>query len=164
MYFLGHIGPTVALARAVDRGVDARWAALLAVAPDIIDKPVAWLTPVLVDENTRGFGHSLVGAFCALAVLLLLRRRTKTPLLLWCCWLGHLVLDRMWLYRNPAVLFWPLLGPFPPPVHGALNGRLMVWNVWGEVTGLLLIAGLAARHRLFARERLADLLRRGRLA
>lgn len=164
MYFLGHIGPTVAVARAVDRSVDARWAALLAVSPDIIDKPVAWLTPVLVDENTRGFGHSFVGALCVLAALLALRRWLKPTWLLWGCYLGHLVLDRMWLNNNPIVLCWPLLGPFPPPVHGPANAPLLLWNIWGEAVGFVLLAGLAVRHRLFDRARFLELVRRGRLA
>ena len=36
MYVLGHIGLTVAAVRRLERDVDTRWAALLALAPDIL--------------------------------------------------------------------------------------------------------------------------------
>jgi hypothetical protein len=163
VFVLGHVGPTVMLARAADRDVDLRWAALLAVGPDLLDKPAALLFPSLVNENTRALGHSAAGALVVLAVLLLLGERVRRPLILWACYVGHFVLDRMWLGDNPGVLFWPLLGPFPPPVRGAMNSRLFMWNVYGEAFGAALLLGFALRHRLFDRERLLAAARGGRV-
>lgn len=160
MYLFGHTGFTVGAARWADRKADLRWAALLALLPDLIDKPAALLFPTFLNENTRGIGHSLAGSLVVLATLLLARRRVGTPLLLWACYLGHLVLDRMWLNNNPVVLLWPLFGPFPAPVH---DGALMRWNLQAEAVGLAVVLTLAWRHRLFERARLKAFLRSGRL-
>ena len=143
---------TAAAARAVDREVDLRWAALLAVAPDAVDKSVAWLAPALVHHNTRNFGHTLLGALAVFAALTALRRRVRLPALLAACYAGHLVLDLMWLNDNPAVLFWPLLGPFPPTAHDpVLNQRLFLYNLFGELAGLAaliaLVRGAGERQR-----------------
>ena len=162
MFLLGHVGTTVACAHAAKPEADVRWPAVMAILPDLIDKPIAILFPALVHENTRSFGHTLLANAALLAVLLLFRR-TKRPILLWLCFTGHLFLDRMWLNSNPIILFWPFLGRFPPGVHGALNSRLIKWNVYGELLGLLLILNLARRYRLYEPERFGAFLRTGRL-
>lgn len=164
MYILGHVAPTILIAHAADSEIDLRWPALFAIAPDLIDKPIGLLLPAVVNDNSRGFGHSLLGAFVVLAALLALRRRLGPPLILWASYVGHLVLDRLWLDANPAVLFWPLLGPFPRPMHGWENLPNLRWNVAGELIGLLIVFVLARRHRLFERARFEAFLRTGRLA
>lgn len=160
MFVFGHAGLTLAAARAVDREVDPRWAVLLALAPDLIDKPVRLLFPAIVNHNTRGFGHSALVSLAILAALLIWKRRPKTALVLWGCYAGHFLLDSMWLHPSPAVLFWPLLGDFPRPIRGPMLSWLTLWNVLGE------IAGAIAVHRLglFERRRLAAFLKSGRLA
>lgn len=164
MYIFGHAGLTIAAARAVDRDVDPRWAAALALIPDLLDKPGARLWPALVHHNTRNFGHTLLFALLVGAALLIWKRRPKAALVLWGCYAGHFLLDAMWLDGNPAVLFWPLLGDFPRPVYGPLLSWLTAWYVLGEIAGLILLYKLARRHGLFERPRLAAFLKSGRLA
>lgn len=145
MFVLGHVGVTVAGARLAGGKADLRLAALLSLLPDIIDKPLRELMPVLVSRNTRSFGHSFLGAAAVLLVLLALRRRRGDAALLWACFAGHLVLDLMWLGEGPATLLWPLLGPFPPPSRELeLMRPVWMYNVAGEALGLGLL--LAAAH------------------
>lgn len=142
MIFFGHVGPTVAAARAADRDIDLRLPALLSVAPDLIDKPIVLLFPALVNENTRSFAHSLLGSLAVLALLLAFRRRVKRPFLLWACYLGHFVLDRMWLNDNPAILFWPFLGALPASEYGGeiVGVHLLTpYNIAGEAIGLSIL-------------------------
>ena len=142
MYILGHVGLTLAAARALDRDADLRWAAFLAVAPDLLDKPVARLAPSLVNHSTRAFGHTLLASAAVFLALLLWKRRPKPALLLWGCYAGHFVLDAMWTGHNPPILLWPLLGGFPPPTRGQFFSGVMLWNVLGEAAGLALLVRL----------------------
>jgi hypothetical protein len=149
MYVLGHVGLTVAAVRAADREADLRLPALLSLLPDLVDKPVAVLLPGLVHESTRNFAHTLLAASAVLVLLLAARRRLGNPLLLWACYAGHLVLDRMWLTDGPVILLWPLLGPFPawspfrPPTP-----HLFAYNLTGEALGLTALLVLARRGAL----------------
>ena len=91
------------------------WMLLLAAyGPDMVDKPAMWFGP----WSGRGLGHSLV--FWLLAILLplaLAARKKMLPLsaalLAAGLWLVHLPMDAVGM----ETLFWPLLGPFPPPSH-----------------------------------------------
>jgi hypothetical protein len=139
MLALGHAGLTLAAARAVDRNIDSRLAICLAWGPDILDKPLSRLIPELVNHNTRGFGHTALVALFVLAALLAWTRRPKTAFVLWGCYIGHFLLDRMWREDNHAIFLWPLLGGFPPPVSGTLLAMLTPWNVLGEIAGLALL-------------------------
>src|ERR1700722_14790985 len=146
MYPFGHIGLTVAAVRAVDRETDLRLPILLSILPDLVDKPVAVLLPALVHGNARNFGHTLLAAAAVLAFLLARRRSFGKPLLLWACYPGHLLLDRMGLNEGPLIFFWPFLGPFPywsaenPPTP-----HLWTYNAVGEALGLGIVLGLAWR-------------------
>ncbi len=142
MYVLGHVGLTLAAARRVERDVDARWVALLALAPDLLDKPLSRLTPHLAHHNTRSLGHSLAFSLCVLGALLLWKRKPRPALVLWGCYAGHFLLDAMWSGHNPRILFWPLLGDFPPPVYGPFFSWMTLWNVLGEVAGLIALVRL----------------------
>lgn len=169
MYILGHSAITASAANAADRDMDLRAAAALSLAPDLIDKPVHLLFPALVNGSGRSFAHSALGALGALAVLaLLLARRPslRRPLLLWACYLGHFLLDRMWEHDNPKIVLWPLLGPFPTqlPGVGPGDGAVLGYNLAGELIGLALILRLSRLHRLYERPRLAAFLRTGRLS
>ena len=148
MYILGHAGFTAAAARAVDREADLRLVVLLSLLPDILDKPTAVLLPALVNGNTRSFGHTLLGASAVLALLLAGHRRLGNPLLLWACYAGHLLLDRMWLGGDLTILCWPLLGAFPPwSPDGPGTPFLMPYNLAGEALGLGLMLRLARNWR-----------------
>lgn len=165
MYIFGHIGLTVAAVRAVDRETDLRLPILLSILPDLIDKPTAVLLPALVNGSTRNFGHTLLGASAVLAVLFARRRRLGHPLLLWACYAGHFLLDRMWLNDEPAIVFWPLLGAFPHwTPTSPRTPHLMMYYIIGEALGLGIILTLARRYRLFERPRWNAFVKTGRLA
>lgn len=161
MFVFGHAGLTIAAARAVDRGVDLRWAALLSLAPDLVDKPVVRLFPALVSHNSRSFGHTALFSLLVLGAALLWKRRTKPALVLWGCVAGHFLFDAMWRGDNPSVLLWPLLGDFPRPAHGPVFSKLTLAYVLGEIAGLVILVKLARRHGLAERPRLAAFLRSG---
>lgn len=156
MYILGHVGITLTAARAADPEVDWRAASLLALGPDILDKPFRWVFPTLVNHNSRGFGHTLLAWLVVGAVLAAWRPRLRRPAVLWACFAGHAVLDRMWLGHDPRIFLWPMLGSFPPPVRsGPAFDHAFRYDVAGEFVGLALLlfmawkrswrAGLAAR-------------------
>ena len=163
MFVFGHAGLTIAAARSVERDTDLRWAVFLALAPDLLDKPLSRLLPALVHHNTRSFGHTLLFSFFVLAALLLWKRRARPALLLWGCYLGHFLFDSMWRNENPVILFWPLLGDFPTPIHGRFLSPLGAWYLFGELVGLVILVRLYRRHRLFERPRLDAFLSSGRL-
>ena len=137
MYILGHVGLTAAAAHAVDRETDLRLPMLFSLLPDLIDKPLFLLLPELAHGSTRNLGHSLAGAAAVLAILLALRLRVGRPVLLWACYAGHLLLDRLWLVDGPVVFFWPLLGRFPH--WSPRTPHLLAYNVAGEAIGLVLL-------------------------
>jgi hypothetical protein len=160
----GHLGLTVAGVEQADPQLDLRPPMLIALLPDLIDKPLYKLAPQLVNGSSRSFGHTALGAAAALAALWAWRKRKGEALLLWCCWLGHLLLDRMWFAHDPQVLFWPFLGPFPPPQEGGfIESRLGAYNLTGEALGLALLLYFAWSGGLHRRRRLSRFLRTGRL-
>jgi hypothetical protein len=164
VFVFGHVGLTIAAARAVDRDVDLRWAAALALGPDILDKPLSRLFPVFVNHNTRSVGHSLLFSLAVLAALLLWKRKPKTALILWACWLGHLLCDAMWTKGNHAILLWPMLGGIPASARSHHFTWLTAWYIAGELAGLHVIIRLVRRNALLERPRLASFLKTGRLA
>lgn len=157
MFIFGHAGLTITAARAVDRDVDLRWAALLALGPDLLDKPLSRLIPELVNHNTRGFGHTLLFSLLVFSAALLWKRRLKSAAVLWACYAGHFVFDGMWRNVNPIILLWPALGDFPPNIRGSFWSWYMAAMIAGE------LAGLAALYRmgLLDRRRLAAFLKTG---
>lgn len=161
MFLFGHTGLTFAAARTVDREVDPRWAALLALGPDFVDKPLALLLPAFANHNTRGLGHTALFSLAVLAALLLWKRRHKTALVLWACWLAHLLLDGMWRGNNPAILFWPLLGGFPPPMRGPILSWHTAFTVAGEIAGVIVVTRFVQRHGLSEGGRLLAFLKNG---
>jgi len=146
--------------------VDYRAAAVAALLPDLVDKPLS-LTLLSESGTSQGLAHTLVAQ--ALLTLVLARRKPE--------WLAyslianaHLVADQMWKY--PRTLFFPL------------SGRLDSWQFMGtpaamlrayaeiatrppivavELVGLALLGWVARRGRLYRREGLGRLLRRGRI-
>ncbi len=152
MLILGHVGLTTRAVDAVDRKADLRAPALLALMPDLVDKPLALFWPALVNGSTRSFAHSLLGAAAALAGLSALRLGWRRTLLLWGCYAGHLFLDRMWRPDSVAILFWPLLGPFPKPQRfHPFASHLLRYNLCGEALGLLALIDLYRRRAVVTR-------------
>lgn len=164
MFILGHVGLTATAAHAVDRGSDLRLAALMAVLPDLIDKPAYLAFPGLFSGNTRGFGHTFVAAFAVAAVLAVLRRRRGDWALLSVCYAAHMLLDLGWTSNHPRILLWPLLGPLPPPVRESYLPVFVFYNLAGEILGAVLILLLVRRHRLLEPARLRAFALGGRLS
>jgi len=153
---LGHVAYTwAALTWLQGKGkaanVDYRGAAVAALLPDLIDKPLS-LT-VLADSGTsQGLAHTLLGQ----AVITLVTARTSRQ------WLpyaaisnSHLIADQMWKY--PRTLLFPF------------SGRLDSWKFMGSPTAMLnAYAEIATRPSIVAVELvglalLAWVARRGKL-
>jgi hypothetical protein len=149
--------------------LDYRLVMLGSLLPDFIDKPLAlWLLPEFANYNTRNVGHTVLFAFLLLATAFAMARMGYgiRPLVLAVTSAGHLALDQMW--RQPAILLWPLMGwEFPLGVVVApgdwwlarlLNLRLLHTQVY-EVVGAAIILLFAAR--LARRQALGRFLRKG---
>jgi hypothetical protein len=99
--------------------IDYRAAALAALLPDLIDKPIS-LTLLSNSGTSQGICHTLVGQ--ALLTLTIARLEPR--------WLSyalisnsHLVADQMWKY--PRTLFFPF------------SGKLDSWKFMGSPTAML---------------------------
>jgi hypothetical protein len=168
---MGHIAYTWALlAQAESSGlpcaIDYRGAALAALLPDVVDKPLS-LT-VLSDSGTsQGLSHTLLGQ--ALVTLAVARFRPQ--------WLSyaiicnsHLVADQMWKY--PRTLFFPFSGRLDSwkymgtpaamlSVYAEIASRPAILLV--EMVGVSLLGWTLAKARLYRKERLKRFLRTGTL-
>jgi hypothetical protein len=137
---LGHVAYTWAAltwlqshGRAIS--VDYRGAAVAALLPDMIDKPLS-LTVMSKSRTSQGLSHTLVGQ----ALLTLAVARFKPQ------WLpyalisnSHLLADQMWKY--PRTLFFPF------------SGRLDSWKFMGTPSAMLnAYAEIATRPAILAVE------------
>lgn len=108
MLLFAHLGLTLVAARFL-KWIDPRFLALGALLPDIIDKPLGLLIFGSMGHG-RIFAHTLL--FVLVLILISLASRDPRAASLSTGALAHLFLDAVWL--SPAILLWPLLGPFPP--------------------------------------------------
>ncbi len=93
--------------------IDMRVLFVASLLPDIIDKPLGLVLFAPAFGSGRLFAHTIWFPVDLLAAGVLLhgfRGGRVLPVLAFGSGM-HLLLDRMW--RTPATLFWPLLGPFP---------------------------------------------------
>lgn len=140
-----HLGASVFLFRWIfrDPRVDLRFLALGALAPDLVDVPLAMVLGFPHDAH-RLWGHTLAAAGLVMAVVLLARRRGRPRKPWMALSVGvflHLLLDGMWAL--PETLLWPFLGvAFTPTGVGGvadLWGRVGWWALAGEaVAGVYL--------------------------
>jgi hypothetical protein len=147
--------------------VDYRVAALVAVAPDLVDKPLSLLV-FTEAQTTQGLCHTLVVHLAVTALVLLFARRFWSYAVVLNF---HLVCDQIWRY--PRTMLWPLLGPgFEPwkPIEG-LEGFLAAYveiammpeMLTLELIGLAMLAVLVVSRRLYRPAQLMALLRTGHL-
>ncbi len=92
--------------------IDYRLVLVGSLLPDIIDKPLWLFTTGQIPFSGRGYTHSLLFNLALfIGGLVLIRHRKSWLLIFSLSSFMHLIFDRMW--NSPAVLLWPLLGPFP---------------------------------------------------
>jgi membrane-bound metal-dependent hydrolase YbcI (DUF457 family) len=89
-------------------------AAVGAILPDLIDKPLRHLLLQSTLDSGRIYAHTLLFLGMVGLAGMLYWKVWLTPLMLAVAAgvASHLVLDSMW--TNPTTLFWPALGPFEP--------------------------------------------------
>lgn len=149
------------------RKIDLRKVAVLAIAPDLIDKPIGMLYPNVFGNHTRLFAHSLLISLGVLGVLWRRRQVWLHPFALWCAYFGHLLLDRIWRKDSIHAFLWPFLKnrpPLPPGfLHRWLITLLMPYYFCGEILGLSILVYLFFRYRLFLRENFYLFLKTGDL-
>lgn len=146
--------------------VDYRGAALAALLPDLVDKPLS-LTLLSGSGTSQGPAHTLLGQ--ALLTLAISRFRPGWQGYAFLC-NGHLLADQMWKY--PRTLFFPLLGRFDYWKFMGTPGTML--NAYAEIAtrpaivaveviGLALLGWVVHRGRLYRRRALRQLLQQGRV-
>ncbi len=168
---VGHVAYTWALltwlqSRGQATHVDYRGAALAALLPDLIDKPLS-LTLLSSSGTSQGPAHTLFGQVLLTLIVTRLRPGWR-PYALLCN--SHLLADQMWKY--PRTLFFPLLGRFDYWRFMGTPGTML--NAYAEIAtrpaivaveaiGLALLGWVVYRGRLYRKGALKKLLLRGKL-
>lgn len=148
---------------------DYRGVALAAMGSDLVDKPLAAAYFYRKHKAAVLFAHTLL-AYVAVAVWTLARWPHGAVYGLAC--LGHAVLDRIWFF--PDTFYWPLRGwrfhvwrkqgseqeAIGQAYWYAFTRRPELW-VW-ELGGLLALAWVVWRHRLYQPHRLWKFVITGR--
>jgi hypothetical protein len=151
------------------RQADLRLVALAASGPDLVDKPLTALYFHPRFESVMLFGHTLLGQLAAVTLTI---RRAPAWWPYAFAFLLHAVQDRLWV-RD--IFWWPLSGwrfrvwrkcgneqrDSKRGYWYAFTQQPELW-VW-EVLGVLALAWLVVRHRLYRPERLWLVLRTGHL-
>ncbi len=150
------------------KGIDIRLLLIVALLPDIIDKPLGHLFFKETLSSGRLFSHTLLfPIIITLVGLYLYRRRAK----LWLLVLAfgtfiHIVLDQMW--QTPQTLLWPFLGfTFPKEditgwLPDTLNALLTDPSVYvPELIGAVIIIRFACI--LLHRKKVSPFIRHGRV-
>lgn len=144
-----------------------RWAvpvaAVAALIPDMIDKPLGHLLLKSTLDYGRIYAHSLLFLAATMVVGFLLWRKDRfLAVAVGAGVLSHLVLDAMWML--PITLFWPALGPFPQHhfpdyLESSLVTELTAPSEWLFLVGLVLIVFSVYRSGIWsAFARAADVL------
>jgi hypothetical protein len=168
---MGHVAYTWAAltwlqSRGQTRNVDYRAAAVAALLPDLLDKPLS-LTVLANSGTSQGLSHTLFGQ--SLLTLAVARFRPQ--------WLpyalisnSHLAADQMWKY--PRTLFFPFSGRFDSwkfmgtpaamlSAYAEIASRPAIVAV--EVVGLALLGWVIGKARLHRRQGLKRLLVEGKV-
>jgi inner membrane protein len=150
---------------------DYRGVALAAMGSDLIDKPLAAAYFYRKHKAAVLFAHTLL-AYVAVAALTW--ARWPSGAVYGVTWLGHALLDRIWFF--PDTFYWPLRGwrfhvwgkqgseqkEIGKAYWFAFTRRPELW-LW-EVGGLLALAWVIWRHKLYQPRRLWHFLVTGRPA
>lgn len=153
-------------AEAIDYAIDYRGAAIAALLPDLVDKPLS-LTLLANSGTSQGLAHTLLGQL--LLTLLVARFKPR--------WLpyalisnSHLIADQMWKYRS--TLFYPFSGQldswkFMGTPAAMLNAYAEIVTrpaiLAVELVGLALLGWVVHQGHLLRPGALRRMLRSGRL-
>ncbi len=147
--------------------VDYRGAAIAALLPDLVDKPLS-LTLMSDSGTSQGLSHTLLCQ--ALLTLTIARRKPRwLPYALICN--SHLLADQMWKY--PRTLFFPFSGKldswkFMGTPSAMLNAYAEIATrpviVAAEAVGLVLLGWVVHRGQWYRKGPLKRLLSTGRVA
>ncbi len=142
-------------------------AALGAILPDLVDKPLGHLLLQETLDNGRIFGHSLLFTGMVFTIVAVVGWKKYSPLViaLLAGLISHLILDAMWML--PTTLFWPLLGPFPQESYPdyfstSVVRELLAPSEYAFLGGIGLIAAALWNDRLGPLQRVGDVLLRNR--
>jgi len=174
MFPFGHVGLAVGVIVAglliakrpdVLGKVDFRIVVVLAMLPDIIDKPLGHFILGESLNNGRTYSHTLVFLLLVAIVCIIVFKK-----LFWVYVLpvvGHQTLDMMW--DNPKAMFWPIYG------FGFKQMDMDVWSHWweelaqneyvliGEMAGLLILVTVFVFFRIYQKDNFLLGLKKGRL-
>ena len=171
-----HIAYTVAALDEIQRrtgkfeDADYRLVALAAVAPDLIDKPLAWAYFYPRYRSAVLFAHTLI-VHVALAALTLWRAPQRLVYAL--AFNGHALADRLWFFHD--TWYWPFRGwrfhVWRKRGSEQLDIKLAYWyaftrrpELWRwEFGGFLAFLLFVLRNRLWEWPRLRHLIATGRL-
>lgn len=148
---------------------DYRKVALAAMGSDLVDKPLAAAYFYRRHKAAVLFAHTLL---TYLGVAFLMLRRFPQGWIYGAAFLGHAVLDRIWTF--PDTFYWPLRGwhfhiwrkegseqtDIKDAYWRTFTRRRELW-IW-EVGGLLALAWVVWRHRLYRPRRLLHFILTGR--
>ncbi len=151
--------------------IDYRLVALAAIAPDLVDKPLAAVYFYPRFKSAVLFAHTLL-AFAGVTLYTLLRAPQHGVYA--AAFVGHALLDRIWHY--PDTFYWPLRGrrfhvwgkrgseqeQMGLAYWYAFTRRPELWS-W-EAGGVVALTLFALRHRLFRWHNLRRFLLTGRVA
>jgi hypothetical protein len=168
---IGHIAYAWATAAWLEshgyaRDIDYRAAAIAALLPDIVDKPLS-LTILSESGTSQGPAHTLVGqALLATAIVYADPKWLPYALISG----SHLITDQMWKY--PRTLLFPFSGKLDSWQYmGSPTAMLSAYAqivrrpsiIAIELAGLGLLAWMMYRGRLWRRASLKRMLNRGKL-
>ena len=160
MLVLGHVASATVAARWASKAADLRWVIFFGLLADLVDKPIGLVIFRETINNGRVYFHSLLVNILLTLLLVAFRKPLVYPLALWI----HQLTDLMW--TRPSVALWPFTGgfgyrdlPFDQWVYSALGP----YNVTTEVIGIVVVAAVVVRYRLYNKSILLEWIRTGRL-
>jgi hypothetical protein len=146
MFLLGHLGIGLGLAWLLSwkspTRIDYRLVLFGAILPDLIDKPLGYLTGL----ESRLWAHTFLFLFAILALSFV--PKLGTLRLVGFGVATHLLLDEIW--NQPAVVLYPAYGPFPmAPFNVDFWFETLFHDPYvqaGEIVGLVVLIAFARVH------------------
>ena len=159
MFPFAHLGvPLAARFLGPCKDIDIRLLMLGSMLPDLMDKPLGHL--IMEENNGRVFAHTLLFLLIFLIASLAFRRLMPVTL-----GIGiHQLLDMT--FMAPRGALWPLAGGFEATEFKVGEWLDAAWDPWiitGEITGVILIVYMVLNWKLYRKEELSTVIKKGRL-